>query len=151
MTRQKLDEMDEEEAGNEISQKEIAPKPEERLESEIHSELMKKVIELMKTQGFKILADCEGFEKPQEINGEIPDIYAEKDEETEVIEIETCASINWPETRREYEAFANYSLTTGATFKVFVPIKCMSQAIKQASEWGFDTARTIRFGCFGEI
>lgn len=150
MSGEKLDEKDEK-AGSETPQKETAPKPKERLENEIHSELMKKVTELMKTQGFKIWADYEGFEKPQEINGEIPDIYAEKDEETVVIEIETCASINWPETRKEYEIFANYSITTGTSFQVYVPIKCMAQAIKQASEWGFDTARTVQFRCFGEI
>ena len=75
----------------------------------------------------------EGYDNPKEINGHIPDIIAEKDDEKIIVEVETCDSYDSEDTKEQFEAFESVS---DAKFHVVIPKSCFEEAKTQAERWG---------------
>jgi len=106
----------------------------EKEEQNAHDSMLRTRANNLKKEGYAVKADLEEYEeKPEEINGKIPDITATKDNEEIIVEVETCESCTLEHTKEQYEAFSSVS---GAEFHVVIPERCYEKAKAKAEEWG---------------
>jgi hypothetical protein len=115
----------------------LAERPEES--REIHHTIVETVAGARVREEWSVKADLEGWEKPREIDGHVPDVWAEKLGRTLVVEVETCDTIHLDETREQYRAFYGYAKPSpqmNREFRVYTPKECYEEAAEQAEKWG---------------
>ena len=94
-------------------------------------------------EGDRVCADVEGFQKPTEILGYVPDIVA-TGQSNLLVEVETADSFSDPRTQRQLQAFdhvPNYRL------EILIPESIYFSAISlYMTNWGItvDSWRTYR-------
>lgn len=72
-----------------------------------HDEALLKSVKYYEDQGFKVMADLPGGEKPKEIKGFIPDLIAKKGGKEIILEVETKTSVK--QDKDQLEAFEQYA------------------------------------------
>jgi hypothetical protein len=94
--------------------------------SQKHGEITKIVVNHLKKEGYNVKAKNSGssLDSPQKLQGFIPDIYAEKNFNKIIAEIETCENLLGKDLIK-WKRFSN----NGNTFWVIVPEYCLNEAI----------------------
>ncbi|MBC7545905.1 MAG: hypothetical protein H7338_24510 [Candidatus Sericytochromatia bacterium] len=109
-----------------------------------HDEFVLSVATQYKKDGYKVHADIDGWEKPEAINGFVPDVHAfpsksmQEDDKVElIVEVETCDTCDdETQTKSQFQAFARYARENEAQFEVGVPTSCLGRAQRSANTWG---------------
>ncbi|MFQ5871069.1 MAG: hypothetical protein ACE5IB_02765 [Candidatus Geothermarchaeales archaeon] len=108
-------------------------------EQALHRTLVGMVVEVRESRGWFVKAELDGWVKPPEIGGHVPDVWAEKTGAVMVVEVETCDTIHLVETKEQYRAFYRYAMPTperkNREFRIYTPKACYEEALKQAEEW----------------
>ena len=102
-------------------------------EENLHTNMLKSMIEKLKEKNIVVIqADLEGYDKPDEISGKIPDIVGEKENKTRIIiEVETCGTIDIEHTKEQFESFSS----ADGEFWVDVPKSCIDALKAKSEEW----------------
>ncbi|HXV39276.1 MAG TPA: hypothetical protein VD699_06885 [Nitrosopumilaceae archaeon] len=106
-------------------------------ESKQHESMVRSMVDEYKKDGTnKILgADLDGYPKPQELDGRIPDIIVKTSTSYIILEAETCDSIEWDDTKSQLTVFYNYATKNNVKFDMVVPKSCIDKVNKKLSEW----------------
>jgi len=101
-----------------------------------HNGAIRLIADKLKSQGFQVWADVNGYEQPPEIHGHIPDLIAIKRTavgiERHIVEVETCSSCtDSSHTKDQYEAFSRFD----GKFTVVVPENCIALCKLAAQRW----------------
>jgi len=102
-------------------------------DKDLHDSMVKAMIKALKHKEIEVLkADVEGYERPDEIDGYIPDVVGKKESGTiVVVEVETCESVNSDHTKEQFKAFSN----ADGEFWVDVPESCLEKLKKNVKAW----------------
>ena len=85
----------------------------------LHDKCVEDKVKLWKKDGYIVFADIEGWNKPPEIEGYIPDVVARKHGTARICEIETEDTLE--AHRPQLETFKRYADNLqGATFWLFI-------------------------------
>lgn len=105
--------------------------------AKIHIRLISTLVNKLVGEGYKVSADHIGYPNglPDEWNGNRPDIHAVKDGKEQLIEAETCDSLDLPETRVQWTALAS---KPDSDFSIIIPEGCLEKAKKLAKEWSLE-------------
>lgn len=102
--------------------------------TKVHIRLITAMVSKLMSEGYKVSADHIGYPNgiPESFMGHIPDIYAEKKQDKQYIEAETCDSLKRAETRVQWIALSS---NEEVSFSVIVPKKCIAEAKQLAKKW----------------
>jgi len=94
--------------------------------SQKHAEITKIVVNYLKKEGYHVKAKNirSSLDSPQKLQGFTPDIYAEKNFNKIIAEVETCESLLGKDLVK-WKRFSN----NGNKFWVIVPEHCLNKAI----------------------
>lgn len=95
----------------------------QKVESAEHQKLVRAMVKHMESERFsKLKAALGGYENPDLVNGFIPDVSGVKNDQSVIVEAETCDSYAAHED--QVLAFAK----SGVTFWLIVPKVCLEEA-----------------------
>lgn len=103
-------------------------------DKDLHDDMVNGMIKKLNEKGVTVLqADINGYDKPDEINGCIPDIVGIKKDKTKVVvEVETCESVDIDHTQKQFKAFSS----ADGEFWVDCPESCLGELKRNAKSWG---------------
>ena len=119
-----------------------------RINQQHHDFMVKYMVGQLLQAGFsKIYADIPGHKKPTPIKFQsaayCPDIYAEKDLEKILIEVETDDSINEDHTEYEWTAFNNFKKSNNAVLIFVAPGISRHKLFLRAFELGIKDVKFL--------
>lgn len=99
----------------------------DHVEESVHSLMISVLVDSLEKDGFTVLADHVGDlrDKPQSIEGYVPDIEARKGGDIHLIEVETQATLDSPGTRDQLQKLVSAS---GTKAFLAVPHDCIEKA-----------------------
>ena len=74
-----------------------------------HDECVAQWVRAYKGAGWAVCADIPGYQKPPTIGYRIPDIYATRDSQVNIIEVETDETINSKQAKEQIAAFTSWA------------------------------------------
>lgn len=111
-------------------------------DKELHDRMVLIQVQTYKMQRSRVVAaDLDGWTKPPMVGGHVPDIMVEYEGKTVYNEVETCETIELPETREQLEDFAKR-----ATLHVTVPKSCLERASQPMAQWGVKVGQFWSYG-----
>jgi len=111
-------------------------------DKELHDRMVLAQISTYKNEGTRILAaDLPGWPSPPKVGRHVPDIVVERQGKRVCNEVETCETIQTPETREQFEDFAKW-----ATLHVTVPESCLEKARQIIAQLGVKVEAIWSFG-----
>lgn len=107
-------------------------------ESKQHTDLIRMMVSHFNSEGYQnIKADMAGMKSPDVINGtkqnHVPDLTAQKNGITIILEAETSDSIHHNHTTSQWSLFADAAKKDGGEFHVVVPKGSRSEAKQRAA------------------
>lgn len=111
-------------------------------DKEQHETMIRTRANNLSKYGYDVYADhIKEYNTPREINGHIPDVFAEAIILPKIIvEVETSNSYDLEHTRQQYQAFSNIP---NVEFHVVVPKSCLAKAQAKAREWNIRVDRWL--------
>ena len=107
-----------------------------------HEKMLEGIKTRLESNGFVVQADHIKSPNgvPARIGTATPDLWAKKGSKEIVVEVETCNSLDDPDTRYQFNAFSRKG---GVEFWVVVPKKCAALAQMNAKKWGYKIDKWI--------
>lgn len=107
-------------------------------ESKEHENLVSMMAKYYSTKGYvTIKADLNEYaNKPDKINGYVPDVIAEGKAPFIILEAETCDSIDIEHTELQFKAFDKFVKQNGGEFHIAVPRQCYEIAVAKINKMG---------------
>lgn len=100
-----------------------------------HDRLVKAMANMFEGKGYQVKADLDTYQnKPSEWAGHRPDVEAIKNgliNKRILVEVETCDSLDWPNTQAQWQAFSSMPNTL---FFVAVPSNCVGEAREKITQ-----------------
>jgi len=99
-------------------------------------------MQMYEKEGARIVAaDLPGWQPPPKVGRHVPDIMVEYLGRVVYNEVETCETINLPETREQLEDFSKWG-----TLHMTVPATCLETARRFTSQWGVKVDAFWQYG-----
>jgi len=103
-------------------------------DEELHDRMLLLQIQTYQKEGSRVVAaDLDGWPMPPRIGRHVPDIMVEFHGKVVYNEVETCETIELPETKERLEDFAEW-----ATLHVTIPQSCLDTARRITAERGIE-------------
>ncbi len=111
-------------------------------DKEFHDRMVLLQIQTYQKEGSRVVAaDLKGWPAPPKVGRHVPDIMVEHQGKVVYNEVETCETIELPETREQLEDFAKW-----ATLHVTVPKSCLEMAKRLIAQWGVKVETIWQYG-----
>jgi hypothetical protein len=111
-------------------------------DKELHDRMLLLQIQTYQKEGSRVVAaDLDGWPTPPVVGRHVPDIMVEYRGKVVYNEVETCETIEQPETREQLEDFAEW-----ATLHVTIPQSCLETAKRITAERGIEVETFWHYG-----